>query len=94
MEELGHVRWARRVRTPTLAVPDKSGLLISAIHAQMPTMLKDKVNNTYTTWEAFTTAVCNVSLLDIEEAKSKELRLCTIELTLQNCTSVRATLAG
>ena len=86
-EELRHVRWAQWVRTLALAVPDKSGLLISAVRAQMPTVLKDKVNNTYTTWEAFTSAVCDISLLDIEEAKRKESRLRTIELTLQNSTS-------
>jgi hypothetical protein len=82
-EELGHVRWARRVKALALAVPDQSGLLISAVRAQMPNILKDRVGNSHATWEAFANAVCTVSLLDIEEAKEKEARLRRIEQSLQ-----------
>jgi hypothetical protein len=71
VDELGHVRWANRVKALAKAIPDTNGLLVGAVRANLPAVLKEHIGGTFTDWDSFTDAVCKVSLADIADSKEK-----------------------
>ena len=71
VDELGHVRWANRVKALAKAIPDTNGLLVGAVRANLPAVLKEHIGGTFTEWDSFTDAVCKVSLADIADSKEK-----------------------
>jgi hypothetical protein len=71
VDELGHVRWANRVKALAKAIPDTNGLLVGAVRANLPAVLKEHIGGTFADWDSFTDAVCKVSLADIADSREK-----------------------
>jgi hypothetical protein len=73
IDEYAHIVWANRIERCAAAIPDTDNLLINKTRKAMPRALRKVIGTTHTDWASFCRAIHTVTLLQINEAKEKEI---------------------